>query len=83
MTATPSMGVSKYFKVSEGEVKTCIIAAEMARRQDRRHGSHIFMPDYEFSDMSLDPYAKFNFEEGNNPKGYNAVHYPKKRLPCG
>lgn len=58
-------------------LKTCLIAAEMNRRQ-QTGSKHIFIPDTVMPGPKNE-YRPFDFSEGQEPK-YNTMHYPTHRI---
>ncbi len=61
-------------------LKTCLIAAEMMRRQDEAHQQHIFIPDQRFA-TPKNEYAPFDFSGKNQRGSLTVMHYPTHRLP--
>lgn len=61
-------------------LKTCIIAAEMARRQDENSGQHIFIPDQALP-TKKNEYHMFDFNPQGDESGLTRMHYPTHRLP--
>lgn len=60
-------------------LKTCLVAAEMARRQREEDSRHVFIPDTTFS-SAKNEYVPFDFSGGKDPKN-NSMHYPTHRIP--
>ena len=60
-------------------LKTCLVAAEMMRRQAGNGSGHNFIPDTKMP-TAKNEYITFDFSGGDDPK-YNSMHYPTHRLP--
>lgn len=58
-------------------LKTCLIAAEIMRRETQEFGEHVFLPEQSFP-TERNEYRLFNFRERGQ---YGRMHYPTHRLP--
>jgi len=59
-------------------LKTCLVAAEMNRRQQKVGSAHIFIPDA-IIPPGKNEYIPFDFSNGQDPKN-NSMHYPTHRI---
>ncbi|MEK7583514.1 MAG: hypothetical protein AAB483_03905 [Patescibacteria group bacterium] len=60
-------------------LKTCIVAAEMLRRQRLENPDRVFTPDAKMA-TPRNEYVLFDFSAGKASR-YNSMHYPTFRLP--
>ncbi len=62
-------------------LKTCLIAAEMSRRQQEIDANHyVFVPDEKIS-THADRYQMFDFSLGRD--NHSSMHFPKDRIAYG
>lgn len=61
-------------------LKTCLIAAEILRRQRAERPGSFFIPDIRVPSGTEEEYIAFDFSQGNDAR-LNSMHYSKSRLP--